>query len=198
VNGTLSVFESAIQTEGVKRVVLTSSFAAISGGSKEGTWTEDDWNTTSSLESGSYPYSKTMAERAAWEFMKNRDTSFDLIVINPTGVIGPSIVSRINQTHEFFSNMTKGEYPGIIGFEFPFVDVRDVARAHILAMETPRAAGRYITSAGTASFRHMVDSPTRLDMARNTSFRACHWTPRLETCCYVWQQTSNPREPETS
>ena len=156
-NGTLSVFESAEKARGVKRIVLTSSFAAISGKPKDGVWTEEDWNTASSLESGSYPYSKTMAERAAWEFMDQRHPLFDLVVINPTGVIGPSLVERVNQSHRALIAAAKGEYPGIVNLEFPLVDVRDVAAAHILAMTNPDASGRYLTSAGSASFRHMMD-----------------------------------------
>jgi len=157
VKGTLSVFESAKRASGVRRIILTSSFAAMSGGPKDGVWTEDDWNDTSSLESGSYDYSKTMAERAAWNFMKDEELSFDLVVINPSGVIGPSIVSRVNQTHQSIVGATRGEYPGIIQLSFALVDVRDVATAHIRAMENPDASGRYLTSAGAPSFRHMID-----------------------------------------
>ena len=157
VNGTLSVLQSAQKTGAVKRVVLTSSFAAVSGPPKDGVWTEEDWNTTSSLDYGAYAYSKTMAERAAWDFMEKSGVGFDLVVINPTGVVGPSIVSRVNQTHQFFVAMTRGEYPGIISLDFPFVDVRDVAKAHVLAMERPNANGRYILAAGTRTFRQLVE-----------------------------------------
>ena len=157
VNGTLSVFESAQRDGGVKRIVLTSSFAAMSGQPKEGVWTEEDWNTTSTLEFGSYQYSKTMAERAAWEFIDTHRTSFDLVVINPTGVIGPSIVARVNQSHIAMIAATNGEYPGIINIEFPLVDVRDVAAAHILAMEKTDASGRYLACAESVSFRHIIE-----------------------------------------
>jgi dihydroflavonol-4-reductase len=153
VNGTTSVLESVSKTEGVRRVVLTSSFAAMSGEPKDSPWSEDDWNDVSSLDSGAYAYSKTMAERAAWDFMGDNDRSFDLVVINPTGVIGPSIVPRLNQSHSVFVSATNGEIPGIIDLSFPIVDVRDVAKAHILAMENPGAAGRYLCSAETRSMR---------------------------------------------
>ena len=76
VNGTRSVLESVSRAGGVRRVVLTSSFAAMSGAPKEGVW-----NDVSSLDSGPYAYSKTMAERAAWDFMDDDDRSFDLVVI---------------------------------------------------------------------------------------------------------------------
>jgi dihydroflavonol-4-reductase len=173
VKGTLSVFESAVRAGGVKRIVLTSSFAAISGGTRDGSWSEADWNNTSTLESGSYAYSKTMAERAAWTFMEDRQPSFDLVVINPTGVIGPSIVGRVNQTHQVLIGATKGDYPGIINIEFPLVDVRDVATAHIRAMENHDASGRYLTSAKSASFRHMMD------VARENGFGERYKLPTL-------------------
>lgn len=153
VKGTTSVLESVSKTEGVRRVVLTSSFAAMSGEPKDSPWSEDDWNDVSSLDSGAYAYSKTMAERAAWDFMGDNDRSFDLVVINPTGVIGPSIVPRLNQSHSVFVSATNGEMPGIIDLSFPIVDVRDVAKAHILAMENTGAAGRYLCSAETRSMR---------------------------------------------
>lgn len=152
-NGTTSVLESVSRAGGVRRVVLTSSFAAMSGAPKDGVWSEEDWNDVSSLEHGPYAYSKTMAERAAWDFMNHGDHSFDLVVINPTGVIGPSIVPRLNQSHSVFVSATNGEIPGIIDLHFPIVDVRDVARAHILAMENPEAAGRYLCSVETRSMR---------------------------------------------
>jgi dihydroflavonol-4-reductase len=94
-----------------------------------------------------------MAERAAWDFMDKHDVGFDLVVINPTGVIGPSIVPRLNQSHSVFVSATNGEIPGIIDLHYPIVDVRDVARAHILAMENREAAGRYLCSAETRSMR---------------------------------------------
>jgi dihydroflavonol-4-reductase len=153
VNGTISVLESAAKDDNVKRMIVTSSFAAISGAPKEGAWTEADWNDDSSLEHGAYAYSKTMAERAAWDFMDQHDVGFDLVVINPTGVIGPSIVPRLNQSHSLYVSATNGEIPGIIDLEFPIVDVRDVAKAHILAMEISEAAGRYLCSAETRSMR---------------------------------------------
>ncbi len=153
VNGTTSVLGSASIDKSVRRVILTSSFAAISGSPKDGAWTEADWNDDSSLDHGAYAYSKTMAERAAWDFMDQREVGFDLVVINPTGVIGPSIVPRLNQSHSLYVSATNGEIPGIIDLKFPIVDVRDVARTHILAMEQREATGRYLCSAETRSMR---------------------------------------------
>lgn len=157
VTGTLSILESASTSPGIRRVIITSSFAAISNGPQEEPYDETDWNTTSSLESGAYAFSKTEAERAAWEFMDAANRHFDLVVINPTAVIGPSVVDRVNQTHEFMIGITNGQSPAIIDIGFPVVDVRDVARAHIKAMETPSASGRYLVSAEAAKFRRYIE-----------------------------------------
>lgn len=157
VNGTLSVLESAAATPSVKRIVLTSSFAAISNGPRREPYDESDWNTTSTLDRGPYAYSKTMAEKKAWDFMESGNRHFDLVVINPTGVTGPSVVDRVNQTHEFMVGMTNGQSPAIIDIGFPIIDVRDVARAHIKAMETQSAEGRYLVSAGALAFRRYVE-----------------------------------------
>ena len=156
VRGTLSVMEAASRTQGVKRVVLTSSFAAISGGAKDHTWSEEHWNDVSSLDRNPYAFSKTQAERAAWDFVENGNVDFDLVVINPTGVIGPSVMQHVNQTHEFFVGATRGDYPGIVDMAFPFVDVRDVATAHLTAAFLPSATGRYIVSGHDSSFSDLA------------------------------------------
>lgn len=157
VNGTVSVLASAAKSSVASRVILTSSFAAVAGAPKDGVWTEDDWNDVSTIESGPYPFSKTMAEGAAWDYVESNTPGFDLVVINPTGVIGPSIVPRLNQSATLFTSLTNGSVPGIISLDFAYVDVRDVAKAHVLAMETPSASGRYLCSAATVSTRHIVE-----------------------------------------
>jgi dihydroflavonol-4-reductase len=157
VEGTRSVLASATAVGTVKRVVLTSSFAAISGAPKDGRWTEEDWNDTSSLDRSPYAYSKTLSERAAWEFVDATGIGFDLVVINPTGVIGPSLVARLNQSAALLVSLTTGEMPGIIDLSFPLVDVRDVAIAHIRAMENPEASSRYLCSAESRSVRQIIE-----------------------------------------
>jgi dihydroflavonol-4-reductase len=156
VEGTLTVLRAATVTGTVKRIVLTSSVAAVSGAPRERPFTEDDWNRESGLDNAPYSFSKTLAERGAWEYVESERPSFDLVSINPSGVIGPSIVPRLNQTGLMFSNLTNGELPGIISLDFAYVDVRDVGRSHLAAMETATASGRYICSAQTVSVRHIV------------------------------------------
>lgn len=158
VTGTLSVLRACAGAEGTRRVVLTSSFAAIAGPPEDHVFTEADWNTVATLDFNSYAYSKTMAERAAWEFMDTSSPAFDLVVMNPTGVIGPLVVPRINQSvGGWFVGMANGTQPAIVAIDYPFVDVRDVARAHILGMETPSASGRYLLAAENATLRRVRD-----------------------------------------
>ncbi len=158
VNGTLNVLSACQRAATVTRVVLTSSMAAITDEPEsDHTLTESDWNEKSSLERNPYYYSKTLAERAAWQFMDERRRTFDLVVINPFLVIGPSIVPGLNTSNRIFVDLLKGTYPGIVSLTWGFVDVRDVADAHVRAMETPSARGRYICAGETASMRVVVD-----------------------------------------
>ena len=157
VEGTLNVLRAAQKNPRIKRVVLTSSIAAVSDQPENGkVLTETDWNHTSTLTRNPYHFSKTCAEKAAWDFMRAARPNFDLAVINPASVIGPSLSPALNSTNEFFTDLFKGRYPAIIGLSWSFVDVRDVALAHVLAMTTPRAKGRYLCSAGTLSMRDIV------------------------------------------
>lgn len=157
VQGTLNVLNSCLQTASVKRVVLTSSMAAITDEPITGkAFSEQDWNQASSLTRNPYYYSKTAAERAAWEFMDKHKPSFDLVVINPFMVIGPSLSSALNTSNKIIKDIVAGAYPGILALNWGFVDVRDVALAHILAMETPSAKGRYLCAHETRNMKELV------------------------------------------
>lgn len=156
--GTIGVLEAARATGSVKRVVMTSSVAAVTDEpDSSNVFTERDWNTRSSLGRNPYHYSKTLAERAAWEFVTREKPGFDLVSINPSMVTGPSTGPEINTTNAMIRDILLGVYPGIMDLNWGFVDVRDTARAHILAMEIPEAAGRYICSAGLMHMRQLVE-----------------------------------------
>jgi dihydroflavonol-4-reductase len=157
VKGTNSVLEACLGSNALKRLVLTSSVAAITDRADGHLNTEADWNTRSSLTRNPYYYSKAVAERGAWDFMEANRPGFDLVVINPFYVIGPSLVPGVNTSHTFFTGFTNGRLPGILAIEWPFVDVRDAALAHLRAMETPGAAGRYIVAAESRSMRDVID-----------------------------------------
>jgi dihydroflavonol-4-reductase len=156
-NGTESVMESCLKSGSVKRVVFTSSIAAITDEPDSSkVFTEKDWNTMSSLERNPYHYSKTLAERAAWDFIMKEKPDFDLVVINPFMVIGPSLSQSLNTSNQIIRDIMIGVYPGIMDLNWGFVDVRDVAKAHLLAMKTGAASGRYLCSAESMHMRELV------------------------------------------
>lgn len=153
VKGTRNVLDSVNATPSVRRVVLTSSCAAIYGDnadmakSKTGKFTEADWNTTSSLTHQPYSYSKTAAEQAAWE-MAEAQNRWDFVTVNPSMVLGPGLASAA--TSESFALMRQlGDgtmKSGVPDFRIGVVDVRDVAEMHMRAAFDPAAKGRYLTS----------------------------------------------------
>jgi dihydroflavonol-4-reductase len=157
VNGTLSLLRACADSGSVRRVVLTSSGAAITDRADGHVNTEGDWNTRSSLTRNPYYYSKTLAEQAAWEYMARHRPGFDLVVINPFYVIGPSLGPAANTSHGFLTGVTNGRVPAILALDFALVDVRDVAAAHVAAMERPDADGRHIVAAETRSMAQIID-----------------------------------------
>lgn len=158
VNGTREVLAAAQRAGTVRRVVLTSSMAAITDEPESAhVLTEADWNEKSSLDRNPYYYSKTLAEKAAWAFMEQEPRPFDLVSINPFMVIGPSLTSSLNTSNQMLADLLKGMYPGILSLTWGMVDVRDVAAAHILAMTSSSARGRYICAAETISMREVVE-----------------------------------------
>ena len=156
VNGTLSMLKAAAKSKTVKRVVLTSSMAAITDEPDGRVLTEADWNTGSSLTRNPYYYSKALAERAAWDFMAREKPTFDLVVINPFVVVGPSHTKAINSSNQILVDIINGKYPAILALNLGFVDVRDVADAHIAAMEKLEAEGRYITASANMDMTAVV------------------------------------------
>ena len=158
VQGTRSMLASCHRTSTVKRVVLTSSMAAITDEPEsDRVLSEADWNVKSTLERNPYYLSKTLAEREGWRFIEEEKPRFDLVVINPYFVVGPSLGPGLNPSNQLFVDLLGGQYPGIMSLTWGFVDVRDVAAAHILAMENPAAKGRYLTAGEDVSMRHMVE-----------------------------------------
>jgi nucleoside-diphosphate-sugar epimerase len=157
--GTENVLTSVNNTPSVKRVVLTSSCAAIYGDAKDlldypsHTITEDIWNTTSSLKKSPYSYSKTLAEKKAWE-MVEAQSRWDLVVINPSLIVGPGIkVHQGSESYKLMKQMGDGTMKmGGPDLSIGCVDVRDVAEAHYRAAFTPQAEGRHICSAENSNF----------------------------------------------
>jgi nucleoside-diphosphate-sugar epimerase len=162
--GTRNVLESANEAESVKRMVLTSSIVAVYGDAvdilktENGIFTEGYWNTTSSVKHQPYPYSKTLAEKLAWEMAEQQDR-WDLLTINPGFIMGPSLSKRTDSTSiEIMQQLASGKFKsGVPTGEMAFVDVRDVAKAHILAGFTPAASGRHICISERRTFLDMAN-----------------------------------------
>jgi dihydroflavonol-4-reductase len=156
VKGTTNVLESCDKTGSIQRVVFTSSMAAISDETRtDVVFSERDWNEKSSLTRNPYYYSKMLAERAAWQFMEE-NPRFDLVAINPSVVIGSSLCPSLNTSNRIIRDLMAGQYPAIMNLSWVFVDVRDVAKAHALAMTRQEASGRYLCANSTLSMRKIV------------------------------------------
>jgi len=151
--GTLRVLRAA-RDAGARRVVLTSSFAAVGYTPKPGAeFTEADWTDPQTPGLAPYPRSKAIAERAAWDLL--RDGSTELVVVNPTGIFGPTLTADLRSSTQLIKMMLDGTVTVAPRARFGVVDVRDVADLHVRAMAAPDAAGdRYLAVANgpTVSF----------------------------------------------
>ena len=158
--GALRVLRAS-RAAGVKRVVLTSSFAAVGYGYKPQTTPFDETNWTNLDAKGLAPYvkSKTLAERASWEFIIKEGGGLELCVVNPVGVFGPVLSPDLSTSILLLKRMMDGSMPGCPQLYFGVVDVRDVADLHIRAMTHAAAKGeRFLAVAG--------DCMSILDMAK--------------------------------
>ncbi len=148
--GALRVLRAA-RDAGVKRVVLTSSFAAVGYGHKPQDAPFDETNFTDPSGDDVTPYvkSKTLAERAAWDFIAKEGAKLELAVINPVGVFGPVLGADYSTSILFVQRLLDGAIPGLPRLYFGVVDVRDVADLHIRAMTSPAAKGeRFLAVTG--------------------------------------------------
>jgi nucleoside-diphosphate-sugar epimerase len=137
--GTLRVLRAS-RDAGVKRVVQTSSFAAVGYGheSRATPFTEADW-TDSSAPLAPYTKSKTLAERAAWDFIAREGGALELSVVNPVAVFGPALGPDLSGSVFLIKRLLDGAVPGVPKLYFGIVDVRDVADLHLRAMTHPAA-----------------------------------------------------------
>jgi len=152
--GALNALQAA-KVNGIKRVVLTSSVAAIMYGhpNKVRKYTEQDWTDLSTPNLPAYIQSKTIAEKAAWDFAKREN--IELTTINPGAVFGPSLASHYSSSLEILRDLFAGKFPLVPKVGFEIVDVRDVAILHRLAYESPDATGKRFLC--TNGFRWMRD-----------------------------------------
>ncbi len=148
--GALRVLRAA-RDAGVKRVVLTSSFAAVGYGHtpRLTPFTEADWTNPESGGVAAYPKSKTLAERAAWDFISSEGGALELSVVNPVGVIGPVLGPDYSTSILLVQRFMDGAVPGCPRISFGLVDVRDVVDLHIRAMTNPAAKGERFLAVGS-------------------------------------------------
>lgn len=148
--GALRVLKAA-RDAGVKRVVLTSSFAAIGYGQKprNGLYNEENWTDPNGDDVRAYVKSKTLAEKAAWDFIANQGGALELSVVNPVGVFGPVLGPDYSTSILLVQRLMDGAMPGLPRLYFGAVDVRDVASMHIECMTNPAAKNqRFLAVAG--------------------------------------------------
>ena len=126
----------------LKKVVLTSSVAAIFETMETKSYfDETDWSDPDNPAISHYSKSKTLAEKAAWDYVEKENHPFELAVINPALVIGPSLSGDLGESNKAIEMVATGKMPVAVPLQFGYVDVRDVAAAHILAMQNPASNG---------------------------------------------------------
>jgi nucleoside-diphosphate-sugar epimerase len=148
-DGALRVLRAARQA-GVERVVLTSSFAAIGYGHRDPdtVYDETSWTDVDGPGVSAYTKSKTVAERAAWDFVEAEGRPLQLAVINPVAVLGPLLGPDASTSIELVKRLIDGSMPGTPKVAYGVVDVRDVADLHVRAMTAPEAAGERFLAIG--------------------------------------------------
>lgn len=150
VNGALFVLRAAKEAS-VKRVVLTSAFGAVGYGTdKKTAYTENDW-TDLNAKIPFYQKSKTLAEKAAWDYVANEGKGLELSAVNPVAVLGPVLDADYSHSIRAIHGMLNGVMKGLPKLRVNYVDVRDVADLHLRAMTDPAASGgRFLATAGHA------------------------------------------------
>jgi len=150
VDGTLRVLKAA-RDAGVKRVVMTSNFGAVGYSHKDPTTliTEKEYTDPNEKGLSAYNKSKVMAERGAWQFIREEGNGLEFCTVNPMGIFGPSLGPELSSGFELLRNIMNGTMKAIPNMELGIVDVRDVADLHLKAMTSPRANGeRFLALAG--------------------------------------------------
>ncbi len=145
VEGTLRVLRAA-EAAGVNRVVLTSSIEAVMHGQKSGPVTEADWTDIRAATASAYTRSKTLAERAAWDFVANHP-QMQLTAINPGMVLGTPMDRHTGSSISVIARLWRGKDPVVPDFRLPVTDIADVSAAHVAALDRPETAGeRFIVA----------------------------------------------------
>ena len=151
--GTLRVLRASLGA-GVKRIVVTSSVAAVRNGAAGARadgreLTEDDWSDPEDLSLTPYTRSKTIAELAAWEFMREQGAEKRLVTVLPGAIVGPVLSADRSYSLEAIERLLEGRMPGLPRLGFSFIDVRDVASLEVAALSAPEAGGQRLLAAGS-------------------------------------------------
>ncbi|XP_031740820.1 tetraketide alpha-pyrone reductase 2 isoform X4 [Cucumis sativus] len=190
INGTVNVLNSCLKANSVKRVVLTSSCSAIRYRYdvqqlcllNESHWTDPDYCKRYNLW---YAFAKTLAEKEAWRMAGEH--GIDLVVVNPSFVVGPLLTPKPTSTQHLVLTIMKGERGEYPNCTLGFVHVDDVVAAHILAMENPKASGRIICSSTVAHWSQIIDT-----------LRSKYPSYPFESKCSFQQGECNPHNMDTS
>jgi nucleoside-diphosphate-sugar epimerase len=169
--GTLRVLDAA-RKAGCRRVVLTSSIVAVVYPTRDtvpGAFTEAEWTDPKRTDVTAYVVSKTLAERAAWEFVQGSAPDLELAVINPGLVLGPALDPDLSSSHQLLRMLATGKYPALPRVGYAIADMRDVAAAHVAALTVPQAAGeRFLVASGFLTLKEIGAEIVRVlpDLAR--------------------------------
>jgi dihydroflavonol-4-reductase len=149
VDGALRALRAA-KAAGVRRVVLTSSSAAVLGtdlAPGREAYDETDWTDPDRAGTSPYTLSKTLAERAAWDFVKTEAPKMRLTTVNPVFVLGPPLDQHYGTSLKVIERILRGKDPMLPRIAFPVVDVRDVAKVHVRALDEPNTEGKRVIAA---------------------------------------------------
>ncbi len=157
IKGTLNVLNACAETGTVKRVVLTSSVAAIALTDDSHRHTEQDWTPLGAATTPAYVKSKVLAERAAWDLVTSLEENerFEFAVVNPGLVVGPLLLKKINGSLHLIKSILNSEMKAIPDLWFSAIHIDDVISAHISAMESPQAIGH----------RHIIADSNNMSLA---------------------------------
>lgn len=158
VDGTIRVLKAA-RNAGVKRVVITSSFGAVGYSHTDPNTmiTEEEWTNPNDKTLSAYLKSKTLAERAAWDFMAKEGGELELTVINPMAILGPSLGPDMSSGFELLKKILDGSMRATPKMDLGIVDVRDLADLHLRAMTSPKAKGeRFLALSGGVMSLHQI------------------------------------------
>ena len=172
VTGTRNVITTALAAGTVKRIVMTSSIAAVASPDrpKRYVFAEGDWNDAATVKDDPYSLSKVEAERTARRQLDGKDVEF--VAICPGLVLGPVLSeAHLRTSPAVLFELLSGKFPGVPNLHFQVVDVRDVAKAHVLALAKAKPSSRYVCVSSGMGMRQMAE------ILRSTCPRAR--TPRL-------------------